>query len=190
MNEQKKLKPVVYTTSYYKKGAPNKIQQNILLKAMQVTSDPKKLKDMIGVRTVAEVYRTLDKLAIRKEYHEALVRNGVSLDWIIDGIKNIAMSGYKDGDRIKALQIFLKSLGMDKYEAIDGSSGGTWEETLLKAIQEEKESTTQNLLSDVNSTEVTEEEEDLDYDVVHPAIPDEIKKKQDETIELTKDIYD
>jgi len=44
----------------------------LLLKALKVTQDPTELKKMIGVKTVAEVYRTLDKLSLRKEYHKAL----------------------------------------------------------------------------------------------------------------------
>lgn len=183
MNTQKKLKPVVYTTSYFKKGAPNKIQQNLLLKAMQVTSDPHELKKMIGVRTVAEVYRTLDKLAIRKEYHEALARNGVSLDYIISGLKYVADTAEKDGDKIKAFQTFLKSLGMDKYEAVDNTGGGTWEETLLKAIEQEKSQKPEALPAGV-----VEDEED--YDVVQPEIPASVKKMQEETEELTRSIYD
>jgi len=183
---KKKLKPVVYTTSYFPKGAPNKIQQNLLLKAMQVTSDPHELKKMIGVRTVAEVYRTLDKLSIRKEYHEALARNGVSLDYIVKGIKGVADMAEKDGDRIKAFQILIKSIGMDRYEATDDTGGGTWEETLLKAIEEEKK-----LEADIGILpEVAGDEEVKEYEVTPPEVPANIKKSQEETIELTKGIYD
>jgi len=186
-----RLKPVVYTSSDYKRGAPNKIQQNLLLKAMQVTSDPKELRKMIGVRTVAEVYRTLDKLSIRKEYHEALARNGVSLDYIIKGIKGVADTAYKDADKINALKVFLKSIGMEKYEAVDSTGGGTWEETLLKALENDKKSNAKAL----GSGKVLEEEGDngeyeKDYDVNPPVIPEKIKKMQEETIELTKSIYD
>ena len=69
-----RLRPVVYTTNTFKRGSQNTAQQIFLLKALQITQDPKKLRDMIGVKTVADVYRTLDKIAMRKEYHEALSR--------------------------------------------------------------------------------------------------------------------
>jgi len=181
---EKKLKPVVYTTSYYKKGANNKIQQNLLLKAMQVTKDPKKLKEMIGVRTVAEVYRTLDKLSIRKEYHAALARQGVSLDFIIENFKDVVENAEKDADRVNALKALLKSVGMDKYEAIDDTGGGTWEETLLKAIENDKR-TPEDMLSGGD-----EKYEIDDYEVVQPKVPDSVKELHDQEKELTKGIYD
>jgi len=128
----KKLKPVIYTTNTYSKGAAQTTQQVILLKALQITSDPNKLRQMMGVRTVAEVYRTLDKLAMRKEYHAALERMGISFDYIVGGIKGIADGGFKDSDKLNAYKVLLKSLGMEKYEAADQGSSGTWEEELLK----------------------------------------------------------
>jgi hypothetical protein len=77
-----RLKPVIYTTNTYVSGAKNDIQQKMLLKALQITQDPKKLREMIGVKTVAEVYRTLDKMSMRKEYHNALAKSGISFDFI------------------------------------------------------------------------------------------------------------
>lgn len=115
--EQKKLKPVVYTNNYFRRGYQNTTQQMLLLSALQITQDPNKLKEMIHVKTVAEVYRTLDKLAMRKEYHEALNRLGISFDYIASGIKNIADNGFKDSDKLSAFKVLLKSVGMEKYDA-------------------------------------------------------------------------
>ena len=134
----KELKPVIFAdtprSSYHRN---NVFMQNQLLKAMQTTLDPNKLRKMVGVRTVAEVYRTLDKMAIRKEYHEALARRNISLDSIIDGIKDIAEKGFKDGDRLKAYQIFLRSLGLDRYDKLE-ESGKSWEEALMKVMENDE----------------------------------------------------
>ena len=180
MEEKKiKLRPVVYTTNYFKRGYQNTSQQMFLLKALQITQDPKKLREMMGVKTVAEVYRTLDKLAMRKEYHGALARNGISFDYMVGGIKKIADAGYKDADKLKALQILLKSVGMESYDEAAGGTSGTWEEELLKSIESEKilPSGTEKMLLPK-------------YDVVVPKIPDSAKIKQDEEDELTSSIYE
>lgn len=174
-----KLKPVIYTTNFFKKGSQNNAQQMFLLKALQVTQDPHKLRQMIGVRTVAEVYRTLDKLSMRKEYHEALARKGISFDFIVDGIKGIATDGEKDGDKLKALQTLLKSVGLDKYDSEGGVGIGTWEEALLKSIEEQKSSQKQ-----VESKALPT------YEVHRPEVPDSIKKLREEEQEMTSSIYE
>ena len=180
MEEPKiKLRPVVYTTNYFKRGYQNTSQQMFLLKALQVTQDPKKLREMMGVKTVAEVYRTLDKLAMRKEYHGALSRLGISFDYIAGGIKNIADTGTKDSDRLKAFETLLKSVGMDKYDESAGGNSGTWEEELLKSVEAEK-----MLPSGTDKMIIPK------YEVEVPKIPDSAKIKQDEEEELTSSIYE
>lgn len=171
------------TTSRYKRAAPEKAEQVILLKALQVTQDPKKLRQMMGVRSVVDVYRTLDKLSIRKEYHEALGRAGLTLDSVVGGIRDIAMAGEKDADRLKAWQTILKSLGLEKYEASDSPTGGTWEEELLKSLEKEKE---KMALPAGVPVEAPSEE----YVVSVPEVPDSIKKLRQEEEELTKSIYE
>ncbi len=177
---ERKLKPVVYTTNYFKRGTQNTTQQMFLLKALQVTQDPKKLKEMIGVKTVAEVYRTLDKLAMRREYHESLARYGISFDFIVNGLKDLAVDSIKDGDKLKAYQTLLKSVGMDTYDGDATGSTGTWEELLLKKMEEEK-----SLPAGVSDPAEVEE-----YTVNTPAIPDSVKKSQAEEDEVLSTIYD
>ena len=178
MEEKKtKLRPIVYTSSYFKSGYQNTTQQMFLLKALQVTQDPKKLKEMIGVKSVAEVYRTLDKLAMRKEYHEALSRNGISFDYIVSGIKQIADGGFKDQDKLKAFQTLLKSVGMEKYDEASVASTGTWEEALLKKIEEEKK-----VPLELDKLPV--------YEVTLPVVPESVKKSQTEEEEMTSSIYE
>lgn len=177
-----KLKPVIYTTNSFDRGSQDKTKQVILLKAMQITQDPNELRKMIGVKTVADVYRTLDKMAMRKEYHEALARSGISFDYIIEGMKKIADSGEKDGDRLKALQTILKSLGLEKYDSADSPAGGSWEEELIKTLEKEKEA---RLISGEVQTIVQEE-----YDVKEPEIPESVKKLRKEEEDLTESVYD
>ena len=131
----------------------------------------------MGVRTVAEVYRTLDKMAIRKEYHEALARAGFSLDKVVTGIQQIAESAEKDDTRLKAYQVLLKSLGLEKYDASDMPTGGTWEEELLKSI--EKTEKAPELAASTGD----------DYEVVQPAMPERMRKMREEEDELTKSLY-
>lgn len=173
----KKLKPVILPDAG--KGdryTQNDTQQKMLLKAMQVTNDPKKLKEMIGVRTVAEVYRTLDKMAIRKEFHEALDRAGISFDFIVNGIKDIASTAEKPSDRLKAFQIMLQTLGLDKYEQEATQGGGSWEDLLLKAADKEGEE--QAVLPEAE-----------DYEVVQPVIPESVKEKRDREKRASESFY-
>lgn len=180
MEEKIKLRPIVYTSNYFKRGHNNTTQQMFLLKALQVTQDPKKLREMIGVKSVAEVYRTLDKLAMRKEYHEALSRSGISFDFIVSGIKDIAQTGFKDGDKLKAFQILLKSVGMEKYDNESGGSSGTWEEELLKSIEAAK----------TKEGDTVTEAPQLQYEVKTPIVPESARKAQEDEQEMTSSIYE
>lgn len=180
MDEHKtKLRPIVYTTNNRKSGAQNTTQQMLLLKALQITQDPEKLRDMIHARTVAEVFITLDKLQMRKEYHSALDKAGISFDYIVNGIKSIADNGSKDSDKLKAFQTLLKSVGMEDYKENTAAISGTWEELLLQKIEEEKKGgVSKRLLPPIQ------------YEVKQPVIPESAKKKQDEEDEMTSGIYD
>jgi len=173
-----KLKPIVYTSNYFKRCYQNTSQQMFLLKALQITKDPKKLKQLIGVKTVAEVYRTLDKMSMRKEYHEALARKGISFDYMLDGIKSIADNGEKDGDRLKAYQTLLKSVGMDTYDDANNTGTGTWEEVLLEKIEEDKEAG----IEEKKGMEV--------YEVTPPTMPESVRKAKEEEAKITSSVYE
>lgn len=174
----KNLKPVTFIKGqgYH---AQNTTQQKMLLSALRVTSDPQRLKEMIGVKTVAEVYRTLDKLAIRREYHKALGKYGVDFDFLVKGLKTIAEQAEHDGDRLKALQIFLKSVGLDKYES-DTTGGGSWEDVLVKKIEESK---AKDGTIPATNTPVL-------YDVKQPIMPEHVKAQKLEEIKIGKEIYE
>lgn len=182
MNEspKPKLKPLIYRTNTTASGSPQHTQQVMLLKALQVTQDPKKLKQMIGVRTIAEVYRTLDKLAMRKEYHEALARCGISFEFIINGIKDIASGSEKDDTRLKAYLALLKSLGLEKYDIGDGTGSGTWEEELIKSLNSNENKKSLPPGNDDNT----------EYHVEVPEVPEEAQKLRETERELVDPLYE
>ena len=183
---KKKLKPVIFEKGEYRDYYRNNpIQQKKLLKAMSVSDDPKEWKQMIGVKTMVEVYRTLDKLAIRKEYHEALARQGIDFDIIINGIKDIAQNAIKDDTRLKGWQIILKSLGVDKYEVATESSKD-WEKLILEASSDGKQLGTSE---EEKSEAAVKRTLDGDYDVVEPVIPQDIQDMKKDEQELGKELY-
>lgn len=167
--QPKKLKPVIFPNSefpYWRKG---EFQQNLLLKALRITQDPKELRRAIGVKTVADVYRLLDKLAIRKEYHAALFEKGLTLDYIVDEIKKIIESSSTSASvKLKSLMALMKSIGLDKYEE-QSTQGSGWEELLLKS----------------------EEPKALPgkYEVIEPEIPEEEKKKLEKDKKVSEGLY-
>ena len=179
--DEKKLKPVVFTKgSYGNYHADDEWRQKLLLKAITVSDNPNVWKQMIGVKTMAEVHRTLDKLSIRKEYHQALNKGGITFDFIVGGIKDSCFSE-KDDIRLKAYQTLLKSLGMDKYEEAEAGSGRNWEEILSAASDKE------------NAIEATASGDQRligDYVVEQPIIPEFIKVKQAEEKEIGRQLYE
>jgi hypothetical protein len=175
-----KLKPVMFVKGQYNYHRQNLLQQNLLLKALQITTDVQELKKMIGVRTVAEVYRTLDKIAIRKEYHEALLRKGIDLDTIVDGIKGICNDKEEMGAiRLKGWQMLLKSLGLDSYQDVTNESKVGWED-IVKKTSEEME------FSGGEQKKIISP----DYEVIIPEVPEEEKRIQEEEDKIGKGLYE
>ena len=178
MNPNMKLKPVTFVSGKCNYHKQNNAQQLMLLKALRVTQDPKKLREMIGVRTVADVYRTLDKMAMRKEYHAALIRSGISFDYLIEKTKEEIESGNaKSADKLNAIKMLLKSLGMEKYEQ-EGIAGGNWEDLLMKATEKE----------DSKKIEAPKTQEV--YEVKAPKTPDSVKKIKDREKKIGQSLYE
>lgn len=168
---EKKLKPVTFMGSDYGYWRNGEFQQNLLLKALQVTQDPQELRKMIGVKTVADVYRTLDKLAIRKEYHAALAEHGLTLDYIVNGIKTIVDAPSTSAAvKLKSLQALLKSVGLDSYQKQE-DVGKSWEELLIKANENVKQIPMGN------------------YEVNEPQIPESERQKRLEDQKLADSLY-
>ena len=145
---------------------------------MQVTLDPQKLKEMTVIKTVAEVYRTLDKLAIRKEYHEALVRKGVDLDYIVEGIKGLCETAPQPTVRLAGYKTLLKSIGLEEYKEDKVETGKGWEEMVREMAQKEA------------SGEEVFDGEIEDYEVIEPEIPEDEKQKRLIEREAGISIYD
>lgn len=178
----KKLKPVVFVQGDKHFYRENKYAQNIILKALsEGVTDVNELRKITGMKTAADVYRTLDKLAIRKEYHKALGENGISLEYITNGIKDIADKGDKDSVRLKAFQMLLRSIGLERYEN-EEDSGKNWEETIISAFEKNDGTLGENAVPKL-------EEIESDYEVVVPETPESVKKKKEEERELAKELY-
>lgn len=171
------LKPITFNSSKYSKYQRGEYAQNLILKALSegVTSIDE-LKKITGMKTAAQVYRTFDKMAIRKEYHEALAKNNISLDYIVTGIKTLCDTANKDEVRLKAYQTLLKSIGLDKYQEEEVSSA-TWEDAVIDAL-------------DKGKSEKSNDVVDAVYEVKQPVMPDSLKKKKDEEKDWAKGIYE
>lgn len=181
--ETKKLRPVVFVNGTYAKHGQSDFKQKLLLNAMRITSDPKKLRQMIGVATVADVYRTLDKMALRKDYHKALSKLGLTFEQIAGVIGQEMMEAGKSSDRLNAAKVLLKSLGMDKYDTADVSGGGNWEDLLLEAEENKNIGIVDQALLD--GVSVMKE-----YEVEIPIIPETEQGKKDEETEYGKSLYE
>lgn len=170
-----KLKPVVFIQGKYAYTNQNTTQQIMLLKALRITQDPNKLREIIGVKTVADVYRTLDKIALRKEYHSALAKLGITFDYVAKNIKKEIDTADKASDRLAGLNMILKSLGMDKYEE-STVGGGSWEDALLKIknIEEQKGETPKI----------------VEYKVIEPIVPEHIRLAKEKANEAAKGLYE
>lgn len=172
-----KLKPVIFVQGRYDYTGQNTTQQIMLLKALTVTSDPKKLKQLIGVRTVAEVYRTLDKIAMRKEYHASLAKHGITFDYIVTNIKNEIDNAEKSSDRLNGINMLLKSIGLDKYEET-AVGGGSWEDAMIKISEQKKENNEKSKV--INAP----------YEVVAPDMPEEVRRAKEKEIKDGRSLYE
>jgi len=182
---KEKLKPVIFIQGDVPFYRQNKYAQNLLIKALSNgVTDPEELRKIAKLNKVADVYRTLDKLAIRKEYHSALARAGIDLDYIVEGLKEVYTDAGSSREKLQALQTFLKSLGLDRYEKNETGGGKTWEELISDAVvkEQEKKALNKNIIEG-------EVEEVKKYEVVHPKTPPEEKKRQEEERDMGRELY-
>ena len=180
--EPSKLKPVVFVQGTKRFYAQNTYAQNILLKAMsEGVTNPKELRKIAGLKATADVFRTLDKMSIRREYHDALQRNGISLDFIVEGLKNLAKVAESDNTKLASFNILLKSLGLEKYEKLE-DSGKNWEDAVLTAVAKEEETKQIEQKSVING-------ETVEYEVDKPSMPNSEKKQRENEAEMGKMLY-
>jgi hypothetical protein len=156
-------------------------KNTILLKALELSKNPEKMQQMLGVKTVAEVYRTLDKLTLRRSYHEALHAFDLDFNYVVRNLKELGDTG-NEKTRLGVMQTLLKSMGMDKYDVADTGAGGDWEEVLLKKMEEEKEE--QKALPEAPHLMEAE-----DYEVFTPQMPDSMKKVKEAEKKIGEDLY-
>ena len=175
----KEKKPVVFVQGRSSFYGENKYAQNLLLRALsEGITDPQELKKIAGLKRVTEVYRSLDKLAIRKEYHESLARSSISLDFIVEGFKDLIEHG-NDKIKLAGLNSLIKSIGLDKYEKQEDSAK-SWEEEIIKKSED-------------NAKRIVEGEvieAPKEYEVEEPEIPDEEKRRQEMEKQLGRELYE
>ena len=149
-------------------------QEAILEAVSNGITDPEQLRQLAGLPTLAAVKRTIDKLSIRREFHLALDKNQMSLEWLVKGIKDIADNG-KETNRLAAFRMLLGSMGLNKFDDI-AVQGKDWEEALLKLSR---------------AQDPARQGADIEYDVKVPEMPQEMKKIRAEekkiVQEMTKD---
>ena len=127
-------RPLIIFDDTYKQGKTaqaNIGRQNLLLRGMMMTGNLEAAAKYAGIHAEAEIYRTLDRIGLRREYHEALQSEGVDLRWIVRGIKDKAENAELDSVRLNALRLFLASLGLNRYDVAE-EGAKNWEETLLE----------------------------------------------------------
>ncbi len=173
MNKEE-LKPVIFDTKTSSnegsRHSENKYVQDIILKALsEGITDPKELRKIAGLGKVAEVYRSLNKLSMRKEYHDALIMNGIDLGFIVKGLKSLAQTG-DEKIQLGSYKTLLKSLGLDEYKET-GESGKDWEDCILEASGED----------DIPL---------LEYEVNVPKIPENEKLKMKHERDRGKELYE
>jgi hypothetical protein len=177
-----KLKPVTLVSTKYTKRNKRPNHQSILLNTLTISKDPEKMQQIMNVQKVAGAIKTLDKIVLRKQYHEALHQDEVDFKFIVKGIKKECEQGDKSSDRLKGYQILLRSLGMDSYDDSKDESTANWEDALQKVIKEKK---LQKAIS------APEEVIDQEYEVIQPKVPDSVKsKKQEESVDAGKSLYE
>jgi len=52
-------------------------------------NDPRELAKLAGMKKVADVYVALDKLSLRKQFHAALARADIDMDFIVTKLKKL-----------------------------------------------------------------------------------------------------
>lgn len=145
--------------------------QDQILKALsEGVTDPKELAKLASLKKTADVYTVLDKLSLRKEFHAALDRAQLSLDFIVKRLKAICENP-DDEVAIKGLSTVLKTIGLDKADdtAVQGQA---WEDVVL-----------------ANAVLETEETAPGKYEVIQPPMPESLRKSKDEAKEAGKELY-
>ena len=121
-------------------------------------------------------------MAMRKDYHRALVDRNLTFDAIAGVIGQEMYEAPKSADRLNAAKTLLKSLGMDKYDTETTGGGGNWEDILIEASERKNA---------LDGQVVIDERADIeDYEVDAPFIPESVKTIREEEREVGRGLYE
>ena len=150
-------------------------QQNLLLKGFLLTSNLVEAGQYAGIKRKVDLYRTFDRLSVRKDYQEALMEEGITPSFLAKSLKFKVENEDKDATQLEALKVLLRSMGLDKYEKEEEESKG-WEQAVTDYMDN------QNLLPTAPKKTV--------YEVKRPEIPESARKAREEDSVLGKELYD
>ena len=182
-HDQEELKPVTLAKPTTNQHRNNKFRQNMLLKGMANTDDFDELKQIAKFKSKAGVLRTLDKLAMREEFHKALERHGLDINSIVGKLAELTES---EDEKVvlKTMKTLMKAIGIDKYEDHDGGDS-SWEEILLEIQQEERKQASED------GEELPEPQgQSFEYEVDKPDKPQEVIEAEKEEEDLGQSIYE
>jgi len=168
-----KLKPVIIEGAPDEFHRPNHLKQMLVLDAMQTTTDPEKIKEMIGARNVAEVHRVFDTMANQKEFQQSLKKKGLTFDYAAGKIFDIIETASKNSDKLKGLQMFLQAQGVDKF-VTDPTGTANWQDLLIKTMERNGEVIEGELASNEEEIDIPELEM---YEVKRPELPASVKQQ-------------
>lgn len=128
-----------------------------------------------GIRNMADAYRTLDRLALRRDYQEALSRHGVDMDFIVTEVKGLAIAADLDSTRLNALRMLMRSMGLDSYGKEEEGAQG-WEKTISSAVVKNKVS--------------PQLSGPAPYEVNRPVMPASLTQERKDEADLGKELYE
>lgn len=179
MNNEGRKPPIVFApkTNSDFTNSNALFAQNMLLSAMaRGITDPKQLQKLAGLKKVSDVYLALDKLALRKEYHAALERAGISLDYVLTKLKSVLDSPNHETS-LKAVSLIIKSLGLERYDDNESSGSQPWEDIILQQAER----------GETIDAEIVDDE---DYEVKQPIMEPEISDRREALNQEYKEMYE
>lgn len=168
-------RPLIIFDDSFKRGKAGQAgikRQNLLLKGMMIHGNMDKATHFAGIRSAVELYRTFDRIQLRRGYHEALADEDVDLRWIVNRIKKHADS--PNGQvALSGLRMLLGSLGLNRYDVAE-EGHKNWEDTLLQ-LSESYDSKEQPLTA---------------YKVNPPQVPEASKLMRQKENKIGKELYE
>ena len=176
LEETQKLKPVIFVKgSYINYYGSNTLVQGMLLKAMLESNDPQEWRKKAGLKTIGDLERELDKMARHKKYCKILEEKGVTLPWVVDGLKDLALTS-DPSTRLRTYQTILRSLGLDSFKNESEVKSLGWEDEMVRLMENSGQP-----LKVVDTIEK--------YEVNYPQIPEGEQELLEQEAAIGKDLY-